>query len=657
MFEKFNLSESFLDGFRNRVVPWGPLGLVTYRRTYSRPIPEENRTEEWWETIRRVVEGTYSIQKTHCKRLKLPWHDNKAQKSAQEMYSLMFDMKFLPPGRGLWMMGTKYLEERGTSAPLYNCSFISTKSLNIDFAEPFIFLMDMSMLGVGVGFDTKGANTVKIKEPHSDKSIFKVEDTREGWVSLIEKILNAYVHKGSLPQSIDWSEIRPYGSAIKGFGGTSSGPKPLIELVENIKEILNPLIGQSITSSAIVDLNNAIGKCVVSGNVRRSSEIALAPIEDEEFLDLKNPEKHAALLTKWRWASNNSVIADTGAQYNNIVPRIIKNGEPGIVWLNNARKYGRLIDGPTWKDDKVDGTNPCGEISLESSEFCNVPETFPSRHNSYEEYERTLKFAYLYAKTVTLLPTHNDRVNAVQLRNRRIGLSMSGIVQNIQRRGLRNHLNWCDQGYQYLKNLDKIYSDWLCIPRSIKMTSVKPSGSISLLPGVTPGIHFPKAEYYFRTMRIDSGSSLCKALEKAGYKIVIGEGHNTSIVYFPIQEEFFNKDVKSVSMWEQLELAAQMQYYWADNSVSVTIEFSKDEAKDIQQALEFYETRLKSVSFLPKEDHGYEHAPYQPISKAEYEEAIKQIKPIKFNKSTETEGFENKFCDSDGICQIPIKKE
>lgn len=654
MHETFHLSDSFLQEYKIKPVSWGPLGYITYRRSYSRPIPQENRTEEWWETIRRVVEGTYLIQKTHCKRLKLPWNDHKAQQSAQEMYELMFNMKFLPPGRGLWMMGTSYIEERGTSAPLYNCAFTSTKQLGIDFAAPFIFLMDMSMLGVGVGFDTKGAGTLKIKEPKLDKNPFIVEDTREGWVLLIERILNAYVHKGSLPQKIDTSLIRPYGTPIKGFGGSSSGPAPLIELVQNIQDILNPLIGHYITSSAIVDLNNAIGKCVVSGNVRRSSEIALGSLDDDEFLDLKDPNKHSELLSKWRWASNNSITAEVGSNYDKIVDRIINNGEPGIVWLNNARKYGRLIDGATWIDHKVDGTNPCGEISLEDMEFCNVPETFPSRHDSYEEYERTLKFAYLYAKTVTLLPTHNDRVNAVQLRNRRIGLSMSGIVQNIQRRGIREHFSWCNKGYEYLSKLDKIYSDWLCIPVSIKKTSIKPSGSISLLPGVTPGIHFPKSEYYYRTIRIDSGSQLTKALLDANYLIVKGEGHNTSIVYFPVKEEYFSKSVKDVSMWEQLEIAAQTQYYWADNQVSITVEFSKEEAKDIKKALELYETRLKSVSFLPKEDHGYEHAPYQPITKEEYENAIKKLKPIHFNNSTETEGFNNKFCDSE-VCELPKK--
>ena len=411
-----------------------------------------------------------------------------------------------------------------------------------------------------------------------------------------------------------------------------------------------------ITSSAIVDLFNAIGKCVVSGNVRRSAIIMFGQPDDIEFLELKDPDKNKKKLEQWRWASNNSIYANVGMDYEAVAKRTAKNGEPGYFWLDTARNYGCLIDGLKVNcDNKVMGTNPCGEISLEAYEFCNVPETFPARHNSLEEYKRTLKFAYLYAKTVTLLPTHNERTNAVQMRNRRIGLSMSGIAQAMKRHGIREHYRWCDEGYKYLKQLDESYSDWLCVPRSKKLTSIKPSGSVSLLPGATPGIHFPYAEYYWRTIRMDVGSSLLKSLRKAGYRIVDPEGNDTTaIVYFPIKEENYFKSREEVTIWEQLEIAAQMQYYWADNQVSVTVTFKPEEASQIKQALELYETRLKSVSFLPLDNHGYEHAPYQPMTKQEYEQAIKKLKPIKLIDSIETEGYESKFCDSD-VCQLPAK--
>jgi adenosylcobalamin-dependent ribonucleoside-triphosphate reductase len=645
-----------MDNYINQQPNWGPIGYVTYKRTYARPIESENRTEEWWETVRRVVEGTYSIQKDYCKKLKLPWNDNKAQKSAQEMFRYIWDMKFLPPGRGLWMMGTPYVFEKG-SAALNNCAFTSTDQLHVDFAAPFCFLMDMSMLGVGVGGNTAGAGTVKIKAPHQGHDVHVVEDSREGWVELVRRHLLAYVGKASLPVSVDYSLVREYGAPIKGFGGTSSGPQPLKELLENIHSILSPLIEQDITSDAITDLFNAIGKCVVSGNVRRSAEIMLGNYNDDVFLSLKDPTVNKDKLWNYRWASNNSIYADVGMDYTKIADMISKNGEPGAFWLDTVRKFGRLKDPINNKDRRVIGTNPCSEQSLENMELCCLVETFPARCDSYEEYERVLKFAYLYAKTVTLLPTHNERTNAVMLRNRRIGTSQSGIVQNFNKIGLRNHFKWCDQGYNYLQTLDEVYSDWLCIPKSIKMTSVKPSGTVSLLPGATPGIHFPQAEYYWRTIRMDSGSKLATALREAGYKVVDlpNEGYKTCVVYFPVKEENFYKSLADVSMWEQLEIAAQMQYYWADNQVSVTITFKEHEASQIKQALELYETRLKSVSFLPYTTHGYEHAPYQPITKEEYEEAKKDLKPIKLINSVETEGYSKTFCDADGVCAIPEK--
>lgn len=656
----FKLSDAFLEEYKGKQPAWGPIGFITYRRTYARPVENENRVEEYWETCRRVVEGCYSIQKVHCKKLRLPWNDNKAQKSAQEMYQLMWEFKFLPPGRGLWMMGTDYLTERNTSAPLYNCSFCSTKDISTGFSDPFCFLMDMSMLGVGVGFDTRGAGTIKIREPFQGTDTHQILDSREGWVDIVRRFLDAYVGKNNLPTIIDSSLVRPYSTPIKGFGGTASGPASLLTLLDNIHTILKPLIGKTITVSAIVDLFNAIGRCVVSGNVRRSAEIAFGNIDDLDFLQLKDPTLYSQQLLDWRWASNNSVLANLGSNYSQAVQYTIANGEPGYFWLENAQNYGRFADGrQEGCDSRVLGTNPCGEISLESFEFCNVPETFPYKHSSFEEYRRTLKMAYLYAKTVTLIPTHDERTNAVQMRNRRIGLSMSGIAQSIQKLGIYEHMRWCDEGYKYLRALDGVYSDWLCVPRSRKLTSVKPSGSVSLLMGATPGIHFPEAEYYYRTMRIASGSDLLAACVKAGYRVELAEGHDTSVVYFPIKEENFWKAKPDLTIWEQLELAAQMQYFWADNQVSVTISFKPEEASQINTALQFYQTRLKSVSFLPlltEEEYkkrGFEHLPIQPITKEEYEVAVKKLKPLNLRKVTETEGHKKVFCDGDTCELIP----
>jgi len=644
---KFNLNENFMRKYIGQQPDWGPIGYVTYKRTYARPILEENRTEEWWETVKRVVEGTYGIQKFHCKRLGLHFNANKAQKSAQEMFQLIWEFKFSPPGRGLWMMGTDFMWKKG-GACLNNCSFVSTKALSTDFADPFCFLMDMSMLGVGVGGDTKGAGKVKIRQPKPSKELYAVTDTREGWVELVRDVLNSYVGKGMFPSNISYDNIRPYGEPINGFGGTSSGPAPLELLVRDLQDILNPMIGKQIDSTTIVDIFNCIGKCVVSGNVRRSAEIMFGESTDKEFLQLKDPEINQDRLENWGWVSNNSVVVKVGDDYSHLTETTSKNGEPGYFWLQTAREYGRMCDPPDYKDMLVEGANPCSEQSLESYELCCLVETYPGRHASLDEYQRTLKFAYLYAKTVTLVKTHNERTNAVMLRNRRIGTSQSGVAQSLTRHGIREHFRWCDEGYKYIRNMDRIYSRFFCVPESIKVTSVKPSGTVSLLPGVTHGVHYPYAEYYWRTMRFDKGSPIIAALRDAGYRIEQDKLESTVIAYFPVKEENFSRSVQSLTIWEQVEIAAQMQHYWADNQVSVTINFKPEEAKDVQKVLELYDHKLKSICFLPFKDHGFDHAPIQPITEEEYETASKELKPYSLreegNTNTEAGG---KYCDSD----------
>lgn len=656
--EKFKLSDNFLDAFKDTQPEWGPLGYFTYNRSYARYLQKENRTEEFWETCRRVVEGCYTIQLNHCKNLKLPWNAHKAQKSAQTMYKLMWEFKFLPPGRGLWMMGTDFVYQRGSGC-LNNCGFISTEDLHFSFADPFCFLMDMSMLGVGVSFDTKGAGKVEIQEPKIGNYAHVIEDSKEGWVDAVRVLLDSYMGGGKRkPKEFDFSLIRPEGAPIKTFGGIAPGPGPLKECLTELEVVLERRIGHPITSVDIVDIMNILGKCVVSGGVRRVAELALGDYVDNDYLSMKDPERFKKELMEWRWASNNSVVAKTGeTSYKTLAAQTAKNGEPGYFWLENAQKYGRLKDGETWVDAKVMGTNPCAEQSLESYELCNLVETFPSRHETYEEYQTTLKYAYLYAKTVTLVPTHNERSNAIMLRNRRIGLSQSGIIESFERHGRIQHLKWCDQGYDSITELDKMYSDWLCIPISKKRTSVKPSGSVSLLPGVSPGIHYPHSKFYFRTIRVTKSDPLADIAKKCGYRVEESVyGDNSWVVYFPVESKFYERSKDEVSIWEQMENVAQMQYFWADNQVSATITFKPDEAKDIERVLELYEHRLKSISFLPLSDHKYEQAPYQEITESEYLKAISKVKPMTYTDSTNKNNeMLDKFCDGETCTLVPVE--
>lgn len=642
----FDLPESFINKYQNKQPDWGPLGLFTYKRTYARNIEGENRTEEYFETVRRVVEGTFSIQKNHCRRNHLPWDERKAQRTAKRMFELMWDFKFLPPGRGMWAMGTDYVAERG-GACLNNCAFVTTENIDKDLAKPFTFLMDMSMVGVGVGFDVRGAGKCEIMRPEGEID-FTIPDSREGWVEALRLLLTAFSEGGPMP-IYDDSEVRGPGLPIKGFGGTSSGPEPLMRMLDSIRGILEARIGETLSSGDITDIGNYIGVCVVAGNVRRSAEICFGEPTDEEFCLLKQDTEK---LMTHRWASNNSIFATVGMDYTWHAEQTAVNGEPGYEWLDNARAYGRMKDAPNWADRNAVGGNPCLEQTLHNFELCTLVETFPARHENLEEYLETLKIAYLYAKTVTLVPTHWPETNAVMTQNRRIGLSQSGIIKAFNRHGRREITHWCDEGYAFINGMDTQYSNWLGVPRSIKKTSVKPSGTISLLPGEPPGIHYPHSRFYIRRIRLGIDSPLWRAAETAGYVVEpdVKDPENTMVVEFLVEEEHFVRGKEDVSIWEQVANAVVYQKFWADNQVSITVSFKEEERDDIKHTLELYEDSLKGISFLPLSDAVYPQMPYESISEEVYRERVKDLKEIDLS-AMQHQGESPRGCDGD-TCTI-----
>ena len=647
---RFRLSDTFIEPYKEAAVPWGPVGYVTFKRTYARRLsefdPNTTGTEEWWQTCRRVIEGMFNMQKQHVFMLGLEWIDAKAQATAKDAFDRLFNLKWTPPGRGLWMMGTKFIEER-TAAGLFNCAFRSTRDVSKKGGYLFAWMMDALMLGIGVGFDTEGAGTLTIREPEYTNDTHIIDDSREGWVNSVHMLLDGFFFGDKVPK-FDYSAIRPEGALIRGFGGTSSGHGPLKELHDNLTELFSAKIGEPISSVDIVDTENLIGRCVVAGNVRRSAALAMGQYQDKEYLQMKNDQEK---LYHHRWGSNNSFNAEVGMDYTWHAEQSQKNGEPGYIWLDNARTHGRFKDGLKYDDVNVAGFNPCVEQQLEDAELCCLVETFPAKHDDYEDYLKTLKIAYLYGKTITLSNTHWPETNAKMLKNRRIGLSQSGVVQAFNKFGRRTMLTWCDNAYSHVKELDEEYSNWLCIPKSVRMTSIKPSGTVSLLNGSTPGIHFPESEYYIRRIRFSKDNALVTSLKDAGYKIEEDAySPNTYCVEFPVREPHFTRSKKTVSMWEQLEMAAQYQHYWADNSVSITVTFKDEEAAQLKSALEMYETRLKAVSFLRYEDTGYKQAPYEPITQEVYEKLIKNITPIQ-RAYTDSAGAGTKFCDGES-CEI-----
>ena len=669
----FRLSDEFVNKYNNAPSPFGfqdagsnSLGEITFIRTYSR-VKEDGTKERWHEVCRRVIEGMYSVQKNHAKDNRLPWNDNKAQKSAQEAFQRMFELKWTPPGRGLWAFGTPMTMEKRNSASLQNCAMVSTR--DIDRNDPgalFAWVMDALMLGIGVGFDTLGQDKqMSIYAPTEPASTYEIPDTREGWVESVRLLINSFLRQNQPIQQFNYYLIRPLGAPIKGFGGVASGPAPLIDLHTRIRNVIGSRAGEALDSRAIVDIVNLIGTCVVSGNVRRSATLALGTAEDDGFINLKNPEvfpernSYDPEKPGWAWMSNNSIAAEVGTKYEDYVDLIADNGEPGFIWLGVARDYGRLADAPDYKDSRIMGFNPCAEQPLESYELCTLVEVHLNRHESKEDFLKTLKFAYLYGKTVTLMPTHWPITNGIMQRNRRIGTSLTGIAAFADENGLPTTREWMDEGYSTIRKYDHQYSEWLCVRESVRVTTVKPSGSVSLLSGATPGVHWgPGGEFYLRAIRFGDTDPMLHLFKAAGYKVEPDlVSANTSVVYFPVASGH-KRSEKQVSLFEKIGLAATAQKYWSDNGVSVTLSFDKEEEKKfVAPALNMYEGQLKAVSFLPMGNKTYPQQPYTEITREEYNAYVGKIGKIDW--SAIYDGHDNldaeseKYCSTDA-CEIKL---
>lgn len=661
----FRLSDEFVAGYKEKTPPFGfvdaggnSLGELTYLRTYSRVKPDGSK-ERWYEVCRRVIEGMYSIQKDWAAKNKLPWNANKAAASAKEAFDRMYNLKWTPPGRGLHQMGAGNVLNNN-SASLQNCANVSTGDMNrYDPGYVFQWGMEALMNGIGLGFDTLGESlSIVIDSPHLEPVNYIIPDTREGWADSVRILINSYLRKKN-PVIFDYSLIRPKGAPLKTFGGVASGPDPLIKLHNQIRHLFAERQGEIFDARAIVDIFNMIGGCVVAGNVRRSAELVLGEYGDETFLNLKNPEMFPERNSfdpdnpGWAWASNNSISVPIGADYSYYIDRIIANGEPGFIWLDVAKTRGRMMDPPDNKDSRVTGFNPCAEQPLESFEMCTLTTVHLQNATSKEDFLRTLKFAFLYAKTVTLMPTNWIETNSVMQRNRRIGLSLTGITDVLDNVGMPQIIDYMQSGYDEIRYWDKIYSEWLCIRESNRVTTIKPEGTVSLLSGASPGIHWgPGGRYYLRAIRFANDDNMLHLFRAAGYVVepdVVSA--DTSVVYFPVKSNSHRSE-KDVSIFEKIGMAAKAQTHWSDNGVSVTVSFDVEKERDyVVPALRLHEGQLKSVSFLPMNNQYYPQMPYTAISEVEYESYIGALKKIDWSAIYDgvdnLDGVSEKYCSSD----------
>ena len=634
--------------YKNRNPDFGfnGLGQMVYERTYSR-LKDDGMKEEWHDTIYRVVKGLYEYIDKDKQEL--------IDEKPEEMFKHMYEMKFLPSGRSLWAMGTKIVDKSNSSIALNSCSYFS---FNEDLPENiFSTIMNTLMLGCGCSFDTRPNKITTIYKPKEESKIFVIPDDREGWVISVKLLLMSYFYENSETILFDYEYIRPAGCDLKIFGGKSSGPDPLEECHKSMRTILDNNIGSTLNSRLITDINCIIARMVVSGNVRRSALLAGGYEDDDEFMNLKDYEKNPDRAS-YGYCTNNSVIVEsTKTDYLDIIKTLKKNGEPGLLFIDNLKHYGLMFRNPDHKDDYENVlVNPCSEITLRSHEFCNLAEVFLNKIENILEFEKVLKYAFLYCKVISMIKTGIQKSDEIIETNRRIGISLSGIPQFLSYCDLDTEklISWLTIGYYELEQYDEKISKLFNINKSIKRTCIKPSGTLSLLAGAIPSITFPYFRKYIRRVRVSKNDvNLINRYKKMGYKIEIDSlNENTRIINFIVDlgEDIILNDG---NIKTDLYIASLLQMFWADNCVSHTIQFDPNIDDEVfNKLIQQYSTKLKTMCFLPKDCTYYPQMPLEKLTDKQYDNEIKDIKMRKssferYNWFSCEDSTNDIYCDND----------
>lgn len=455
-------------------------------------------------------------------------------------------------------------------------------------------------------------------------SDFIVPDTREGWVELLDRTLrSAFENDKDSGFSYSTQLVRGKGTAIKSFGGIASGPEDLCQGIANIAGVLASRAGKQLRPIDCLDIICLIGGIVVAGNVRRSAIIAIGDHDDIQYLRAKRWD--LGNIPNWRSNSNNSVVCNDFA----LLPEefwqgYLGNGEPyGLINLKLARACGRLGD-TQYKDKKVRGFNPCAEQSLEDYETCCLAEIFLPNVENAEELFDIASLLYRVNKHSLTLPCHLKETEAIVHRNMRMGIGITGYLQATE-----EQRSWLSETYERLRDFDKQYSEAHGWPVSIKLTTVKPSGTLSLLPGVTAGIHPAYSKYTKRRIRFASNSPIVDVVRSAGYQVEYKREFDGSIDYgtvvaeFPLRYPEGTTTATETTALRQLDTVKRLQQEWSDNAVSCTVYYREEELPEIRDYLsKNFNKTFKSLSFLRHSGHGFDQAPIEEIGEEEYNELV-----------------------------------
>lgn len=698
------LSNDFISKYKHRPNPFSTeLGKFVYYRTYSRPIPEENRREDWWETVFRVVEFNTGLQVDAMKRQGIEVTDfilNELRMEAEQIYDLIYNLKLFPSGRSLWVAGSKssYLFPLSN----FNCSFLAIDSLE-KFAEIFFVLM----LGTGVGLSVQRQYVEKLPKVNSkievihkaydavpkklrkeytelkviNKNAIELEigDSKFGWSKAIDmyfEIISSKQYADVEFIFINYNNVRPEGERLKTFGGYASGHNNIKQMFTKIDRIFkekrrnNQGQWQVIKPIDCLDIATIIAENVVSGGVRRSAEIVFCDSDEQEVLNAKANLYYQDESGNWvsntnilnRSLSNNTVIYEhkpSRVELHNHFEKLKVSGEPAFANFEEMKR----------RRDDVQGGNPCFEIMLRDRGVCNLTEVnmmgFVNEDGTYDKEGllKAQKYSAHIGYRMASIELELHEWDLVNKEDRLTGCSLTGVMD------FRNATNISDEEFgQLLKELRSVaknsaneLADLLKMNRPKLVTTVKPSGTISQLPTVSSGVHFSHAPYYIRRVRVNAQDPLAKAMQAANFPWhpEVGqtiENHKTKVFEFPVKAPE-GRTKYDVSAIEQLELYKLMMKNYVDHNASNTIHVRPNEWDDVEQWVYDNWDDIVGVTFLSLDDSFYQLLPYEAISKEKYEELL--VKQPKFNPSIlrQYETFEEEFeildqdCDG-GFCPI-----
>lgn len=625
-----------------------PLSEFIYYRTYSRWIDEEGRRETWVETVDRYLGFMRENLGTKLK-----------ESEYAEVREAILKQEVMPSMRLMWGAGKA---ARKTNVVGYNCSFIAPTKLE-DFAE----VMYLSMCGTGVGFSVENKVIQQlplIKEQSGEKlPTHVIEDSKEGWADALTLGMKTWYAGKDI--DFDYSKLRPAGAKLQTMGGRSSGPDPLRNLLDFARERVMARQGRRLSSLDAHDIICKIGEIVVAGGVRRSALISLSDLDDEEMRHAKDGQFW--LSNPQRSMANNSAVYSKKPHASEFLEEwtsLIKGGtgergifnRGGLKHQMPKRRWGHLGE-----HLETMGTNPCGEITLRSKQFCNLSEVICRAEDTEETLMRKMRLATIlgtYQSTLTDFPYLSKEWKENCEEERLLGVSLTGQwdAKAVHNAELLKKLR--DEAVK----VNKKYAKRFGINQSTSVTCVKPSGTVSQLVDAASGMHPRHSQYYIRRVRISATDPLFHMLrdQKFPHKPEVGQSYDTANTYvleFPVAAPKGATTKDDLTALDQLKHWKLVKENYTEHNPSVTVSIGEDEWLEAANWLYDNWDMIGGLSFLPRSDHQYQLAPYEEITKERYEQMVAEMPKVDFahivsyERDDKTQGAKELACVG-GVCEI-----